>query len=294
MSLFGDLHEFCRPQVPLAPLTWYRLGGPAEWLVEPRSADELCTVLHRCREAGVPVRLLGLGANLLVRDAGVKGAVVRLAAPFFQRQALAEGAAEAGAGVPLTRLVHDAVRAGLAGLEALAGIPGTVGGGIRMNCGGRYGEIAACVQSVRVATTDGRIRERPAAELGFQYRRAELAGDVVISATLRLTADDPVRLQSRFREIWRYKAEKQPALEKASAGCIFKNPEPERSAGRLIDELGLKGLRRGGAVVSDVHANFIVAEPGAKAADVLALIETVEEQVFARAGVRLEREVEIW
>lgn len=294
MTWFDDLPDICRPNVPLAPLTWFRLGGPAEWLCEPRDEAELSTILHRCRELALPVRFLGLGANLIVSDAGVRGAVVRLSSPHFSQVRWTADGAEAGAGVHLTKLVKESVQRGLAGLEVLAGIPGTIGGGIRMNCGGRYGEIAATVERVRTVRPTGELRERSAADMGFAYRHSQLDGEFVVSAKLKLTPGDLAALGERFREIWRYKSEVQPALEEQSAGCIFKNPGEGRSAGKLIDECGLKGATFGGAVVSDRHANFIVARPGAKASDVLELIREVQENVYSRTGVRLQREVEVW
>src|SRR5262249_40144584 len=160
MNLFDDLHEYCRPDVPLGPLTWFRLGGPAEWLAEPRNEEELGVVLHRCRETGTAVRVLGLGANLLVNDSGVRGVVVRLNQPRFQRIDKNCTKIEAGGGAHLTKLVRTAVSAGLSGLEVLAGIPGTVGGGVRMNCGGRYGELAASLERVTVVRGNGAIAER--------------------------------------------------------------------------------------------------------------------------------------
>jgi UDP-N-acetylmuramate dehydrogenase len=338
MGLFDDLRDICRPDAPLGPLTWFKLGGPAEWLIEPRDESQLSEVLHRCREADVPVRFLGLGANLLVRDEGVRGAVIRLTGEHFERMTFTderrdssrpvsgECRVEAGAGAHLTKFVRESVHRGLAGLEVLAGIPGTVGGGIRMNCGGRYGEIGAAVHSVRIVERGGAVRTLKHDDLRFAYRHSCLENGWVVGATFDLTPTDPSELQARYREIWKYKSEVQPPLEEKSAGCIFKNPTPEGgpgraydlgsrfsgrmkspphvaedgdvgrpiSAGRLIDEAGLKGHRCGGAEVSSRHANFIVAHPGSRAADVLALIEHVEETVYARTNVRLQREVEVW
>jgi UDP-N-acetylmuramate dehydrogenase len=294
MSLFDDLTDFCRPRVPLAPLTWFRLGGPAEWLVEPRNEEELAVVLHRCRETDTPVRILGLGANLLVSDAGVRGAVVRLSHPRFQRIDVNCTRIEAGGGAHLTKLVRASVNAGLAGLEVLAGIPGTLGGGIRMNCGGRYGDLAASVDHVVIVTRTGELATRSRDDLRFGYRCADLGDDFVVSAALKLNPTDPGPLQERFREIWKYKSEVQPPLEDCSAGCIFKNPAEGASAGKLIDQAGLKGRRCGGAEVSTIHANFIIAHAGARTSDVLRLIEEIEATVERRAGVRLQREVQIW
>mgnify|MGYP000132647168 CR=1 FL=1 len=294
MSLFADLPEACRANVPLAPLTWFGIGGPAEWLIEPRTEDELATVVHRCRESGLQVRFLGLGANLLVGDDGVRGAVIRLSQPAFMTWQRDGDRIEAGGGAHLTRLVKAAVAEGLSGLEALAGIPGTVGGGIRMNCGGKFGEIGSAVERVRVILPDGRAVERRASELGFAYRRSNLGGAIVVSATFRLSPMEPQRLHDRYMEIWEFKSRTQPPLEDCSAGCIFKNPAQGPSAGKLIDDLGLKGLSVGGAAVSDRHANFIVARPGARAADIVRLIEQIEQRVFDATGVRLVREVEVW
>jgi len=294
MNLFADLGEICRPKVRLGPMTWFRIGGPADWLVEPRDEEDLAVVAHRCREADMPLRVLGLGANLLIGDGGVRGAVLRLASPHFQRIEIEGERVTAGAGAHLTKLVKGTVGAGLAGLEALAGIPGTVGGGVRMNCGGKYGELASSVEGVRVLGARGGLREKSRGELGFSYRHSELGEDVVLSATFSLKTSDAREVQERYREIWRYKAETQPPLEDCSAGCIFKNPKEGPSAGKLIDESGLKGTRVGGAEVSDIHANFIVTHDGAKAADVVRLIEQIEERVLARTGVRLQREVQIW
>lgn len=246
MNLFADLGEYCRPNVPLGPLTWFKIGGPAEWLVEPRNEEDLAVVVHRCREAGMPLRVLGLGANLLVSDGGVRGAVVRLSAAHFQRVEVDGERVTAGAGAHLTKLVKSTASGGLAGLEVLAGIPGTVGGGVRMNCGGKYGDLASSVQSVCVLSGRGGICERTREEVGFSYRHSELGDDVVMSATFALKMEDAKSVQERYREIWRFKSETQPALEDCSAGCIFKNPKEGASAGKLIDELGLKGTRVGG------------------------------------------------
>ncbi len=294
MNLFADLGEFCRPNVPLGPMTWFQIGGPAEWLVEPRNEEDLAVVVHRCREAGMPLRVLGLGANVLVGDGGVRGAVVRLSAAHFQRIEIHGERVTAGAGAHLTKLVKNTASCGLAGLEVLAGIPGTVGGGVRMNCGGKYGDLASSVESVCLLSGRGGVREKTRGEMGFSYRHSEIGEDVVVSATFALKSSDAKTVQERFREIWKFKAETQPPLEDCSAGCIFKNPKDGPSAGKLIDELGLKGTREGGAEVSAIHANFVVTQRGAKASDVVRLIERVEEQVYARAGVRLQREVQIW
>lgn len=291
MNLFADLSEIVRERVPLFPFTWFKLGGPARWLVEPRTEAELRVVVRRCHRAGMGVRFLGKGANLLVDDAGVEDAVVRLTGDHFGGVAIQGDIVTAGAGADLMDLVKNTAKQGLAGLEVLAGIPATVGGAIRMNCGGKYGEIGPRVESVRVMSADGAVRTRR--DVRFHYRGTDLGGDRVLGATFQLRGDDPVRTFGEYERIWREKMASQPTLGERSAGCIFRNP-PGDSAGKLIDECGLKGERVGGAEVSRRHANFIVARNGATAADVRWLINVVRSRVEARSGISLELEVEVW
>ena len=294
MNLFDDLPaDVCRRNVPLGPLTWFGLGGPAEYLIEPRSEQELAAVLRRCRDNGVAVRVLGFGANVLVRDEGISGVVVLLTADVFTDTVYDGVRVTAGGGVDLAKLVRNTVRRGLAGLETLAGIPGTVGGGIRMNCGGRYGEIGRAVHSVRVVSAGGELYQREHDDLAFEYRRCNLGGDWVTSAEFRLRQIDPQELVRRFREIWMFKQNTQPPIGAHSAGCIFRNPNG-RPAGMLIEQAGMKGTRQGGAYVSERHANFILADQGSRSADVIGLIELIANRVEEQFGVRLEPEVEIW
>jgi UDP-N-acetylmuramate dehydrogenase len=178
-------------------------------------------------------------------------------------------------------------------VEGLAGIPGTVGGGICMNCGGRYGEIGMAVKQVRVVGSDGQIYDRDHDDLEFGYRRCALGGEFVVSATFGLSEIDPGELLRRFRRIWMYKQNTQPPLGTRSVGCIFRNPNGQ-SAGALIDQAGLKGLRVGKAYVSDRHANFILAESGSRASEVRELIDLIRTRVEEHHGIGLEPEVEIW
>lgn len=293
MNFFDDWPEICRREAPLAPLTWFGLGGPAEVLIEPRTEEQLAAVVRRGHDSGTELRILGFGANVLVPDEGVRGAVLRLSAEAFCAVDYQRGRVDAGAGLDLTRLVRHTVRRGLAGFENLAGIPGTVGGGICMNCGGRYGEISTLVRAVRVVDRDGQIHERHRDDLGFGYRRCELGGEIVTHATFEVSESDPAELVKRFRQIWMFKQNTQPPVGVRSAGCIFRNPDG-RSAGALIDQAGLKGLRCGGAYVSERHANFILAERGASSGDVRRLMEQVRERVEQHSGIRLEPEVKVW
>ncbi|MCI0342277.1 MAG: UDP-N-acetylmuramate dehydrogenase [Planctomycetales bacterium] len=280
-----------RAGAPLAPCTTYGIGGPAEALAEPASVEALREVLGRCRDAGVPVRVMGGGANLLVSDAGVDGVVVRTrrlrGCYRYGNRVTAE------AGLPIPGLVTRCAEWGLAGAEALAGIPGTVGGAIAMNAGGRQGEIAPLVESVETCTPDGVLRVRAAADMGFAYRTADLRSETVVAATLGLRREDPAAVRSRAQAIHDAKAATQP-LRDRSAGCVFRNPGGKVGAGFLIDAAGLKGATRGGAMVSPRHANFIVNACRATAADVTALAEHVRERVRERFGVSLESEIRIW
>ncbi len=268
------------PDAPLARRTTIGVGGPADCLAEPRDEDELAAVFRAARENGLPVKILGSGANLLVRDEGVRGVVVRLAR-LDRRDGL-----HVGAGFSLPRLVKAAAAEGLAGLEGLAGVPATVGGAIVMNAGGRHGEIGAAVRYVDVMTPQGEFRRRDRDEMGFRYRGAALGGDVVTAVGFDLRPDGDVR--ARYESVLSSKKAAQP-LDRRSAGCMFRNP-PGLSAGKIIEECGLKGARVGGASVSRKHANFIVNEGGATASDVLRLIDYVRDRV----PVALELEVQVW
>ncbi|MHC4234199.1 MAG: UDP-N-acetylmuramate dehydrogenase, partial [Planctomycetota bacterium] len=261
--------------VPLADLTWFRLGGRARYVVHPGGAAPLGRLLRRALETRTPVKILGGGANVLVRDDGFEGVVVRLDEEAFQRVEIEGPDVRAGAGADLMELTQRCSQAGLAGLECLAGVPGTVGGAIHMNAGGRYGDVSQTVATVDVLTPDGRRRTLSPRQVGFAYRRTALGDRVVTGATFHLRQEDPREVYARYKEIWRCKKASQP-LADHSAGCIFANPAGD-SAGRLIDRAGLKGARCGGAYVSQRHANFIVADSGATADDVLDLIDLIRQ-----------------
>lgn len=290
---FQGLEEIVTENAPLAPLTWFRLGGPARWLVRPRNPEELQQAMTRCLENEIPVYVLGLGANLLVRDEGVDGAVFRLDADYWRRVKYEGNTVEVGAGVDMQKLLLRCVRQGLSGIECLAGIPGTIGGGVRMNAGGKFGDIGAAVQRVQVMDSQGTIFDRLREDLVFEYRHTNIMARFILGATLQLEEDDPHRIVKRTKEIWMYKRNTQP-LNTKCAGCIFKNPRG-LSAGALIDQAGLKGLRVGGAEVSVKHANFVIAHhPGCRADDVLRLINIIKEKVYDRNEIVLELEVQIW
>jgi UDP-N-acetylmuramate dehydrogenase len=289
---FAGLEEAVSENVPLARYTWYKIGGPARYFVRPRSTDELREAAGRCAENGIPVYVLGLGANLLVSDEGVDGAVFRLDADAWRRVKFDKATVEVGAGADMQKLLVRTVRQGLAGIECLAGIPGTVGGGVRMNAGGKFGDIGAIVSRVTVMATDGTVFDRTKDDLVFEYRSTNIAAPFILGATLELEEDDPERIMAKTKEIWMYKKNSQP-LNTKNCGCIFKNPRG-LSAGALIDQAGLKGMRVGGAEVSAKHANFIVAHPGCTAADVQKLVKIIREKVYDKNEIVLESEVKIW
>jgi UDP-N-acetylmuramate dehydrogenase len=289
---FSGLDDVVAENVPLAPHTWYKLGGPARWYIRPRSIEELQETARRCLENEVPVHVLGLGANLLVRDQGINGAVFRLDDDFWRRVKFEKNTAEVGAGVDMQKLILRTCRQGLAGIECLAGIPGTIGGGIRMNAGGKFGDIGAVVTRVTVMDMEGTVFERTKDDLVFEYRTTNIAARFILGATLELEEDDPERIMRRTKEIWMFKRNSQP-LNTKNAGCVFKNPRG-LSAGALIDQAGLKGMQVGGAEVSQKHANFIVAHDGCTADDVLRLVKIIQEKVFDRNQIHLETEVQIW
>jgi len=289
---FAGLDEIVTENVPLAPKTWYRIGGPAKWFIQPRTVEELQEAAIRCSENDIPIFVLGLGANLLVSDAGVNGAVFRLDQEFWRRVKFENNVVEVGSGVDMQKLILRTVRQGLAGIECLAGIPGTIGGGIRMNCGGKFGDIGARITRVQVMDTAGTLYERLKDDMVFEYRSTNISAAFILGATLELEEDDPERIMQRTKEIWMFKRNSQP-LNTKNAGCIFKNPRG-LSAGALIDQAGLKGMQIGGAEVSTKHANFIIAHPGCKADDVLKLVKIIREKVYDKNEIHLESEVRIW
>ena len=289
---FAGLDEAVTEMEPLAPHTWYKIGGPARWFIRPRSIEELQEAARRCAENDIPVYVLGLGANLLVGDDGVNGAVFRFDQEYWRRVKFDKTTLDVGAGVDMQKLVLRTVRQGLAGIECLAGIPGTIGGGIRMNAGGKFGDIGALVTKVMVMDSGGTLFERTKDDLVFEYRSTNIAAKFILGGTLELEEDDPDRIMKKTKEIWMYKRNTQP-LNTKNCGCMFKNPRG-LSAGALIDQAGLKGMKIGGAEVSTKHANFIVANPGCKADDVMRLVKIIREKVFERNEIHLESEVQIW
>lgn len=292
MNSLEDFAAITLRDEPLAPLTWLKVGGPAQRLIQPRSADELAAVIRVCHENKITVHMLGGGSNLLVRDEGVSGVVIRLSDPAFSKVTIEGTRLRAGGGAMLSHVITESVKAGLAGLDTLVGIPGTIAGALKGNAGGRNGEIGEHVHSVTVITAQGEKFVRQGDELVFEYRHSSINELCVVEAEFELTKDTPDDIAERMHKLWVMKKSTQP-LSFQSAGCVFKNPRG-LSAGALIEQAGLKGMKIGKCEVSDRHGNFIITEPGAKSADVLKLIDVMKTKVAEAHGVELQLEIQVW
>jgi UDP-N-acetylmuramate dehydrogenase len=297
IATFGA--ERVHRNAPLAPFTTFKVGGPADWLVELNRGGEVEQAIAIARDADLPLTVLGGGSNVLVSDAGVRGIVARVHGGDVR--ALSGSVVRADAGVTINGLVRWTVNHGLAGIEAWAGTPGTVGGAVFGNAHFRGRLVSELIASVRLVTTDGLIQDVPSGEMefGYDYSRLHRTREVVVSADFHVSSGDPASLRVVARESLAFRKRTQP-LESPSAGCIFQNPDPARdrvpagippSAGALVDRAGLKGARQGAARISTTHANFIVNEGGATARDIRALIERCKAEVHAQFGVALHEEI---
>ncbi|TWT75474.1 UDP-N-acetylenolpyruvoylglucosamine reductase MurB [Posidoniimonas polymericola] len=292
MSLATDFQHILTPQAPIAERTWFRTGGAAEFFAEPQSVEQLQELVKRCHSEGLTVRVLGGGSNILIRDEGVGGMVISLAAPAFAAISATGTSIKAGGGAVLAEVISESVRRGLAGLDPLVGIPGVVGGALHGNAGSRGGDIGQWTCSATVMTRSGEIATRTRDEMVFAYRKSSLDELVIIDAEFQLEEDNPEQLTKRLQKQWIIKKASQPMVDERT-GSIFKNPRG-MSAGMLIDQAGLRGASVGDARVSEKYANFIVAGAGATSTDVLKLIDTVRSRVAERLGVELETELDIW
>jgi UDP-N-acetylmuramate dehydrogenase len=277
-----------------AELTSLRVGGSIDWVISPQTEAQAAAVVHALDEAGVGWRALGSGSNILADDGEHHYVVLSL--KDLKGEVRFDGElVQVSAGYSLPRLCVDVARQGLAGIEGLGGIPGTVGGALWMNAGAYEHEIGKVTEIVRVAR-EGQVVEIPGNTVQWNYRHTSFAeGELLLGATLRLRPDDPEKIQARMEEAKSKRMATQPHGGR-SAGCFFKNP-PESivGTGKIIDEMGMKGARRGSAVVSPIHANFIVTEgENARAEDALALAEEIRERVKREQGIELEYEVELW
>jgi UDP-N-acetylmuramate dehydrogenase len=292
MSLADDFPQIAKRNEPLAPHTHLKIGGPAEFLLQPRSIEELQTVLSACQKKNVPVRMLGGGFNLLVRDDPVPGAVVRLTAPAFTGITCTGKRIVCGGGAQLYDLIALSVRNGLAGLETLVGLRGTVGGSVRCNVGDRSGEIGQAVQRVTVLTDANTIQTRNRDELSFTEHQSDIDEPVILSVEFDLDSDDPAAILKRMRKAWITRKASEP-FSFQHAARLFRNP-PGQSAATLIDRAGMTKTKFGGAELSERNANYVVAHAGTTASDILHLVDHVRDRVKERTGVALERELHIW
>ncbi len=275
----------------LAPLTSWRVGGPADWLFEPEDADDLAHFLAAIPES-LPRMILGLGSNVLIRDGGVEGVVIHLAGTLNQRLRVDPERVELGAGLACAQAARFCANEGLTGAEFLAGIPGTIGGALAMNAGAWGGEIWPLVDWVETMDGRGLRRVRTPDDYAIGYREARgVEGELFLRAVLHLQPGDPSAAKERIQGLLRERAERQP-LGLPSCGSVFRNPEGGHAAA-LIEQAGLKGLRQGLAEVSRKHANFITNDGHATAADIERLIETVQQEVQKKFGVRLQPEVRV-
>ncbi|MBS0166577.1 MAG: UDP-N-acetylmuramate dehydrogenase [Nitrospira sp.] len=288
-SAVAGIQGRVRFNAPLSEYTSFRIGGPADVLVEPADVEDVIRLVKQTHEQRLPIFVLG-GTNLLVRDKGIRGVVVSLAKlRAIQEEAGSVLYAEGGVGMPT--LIGYAVRRSLAGLEWAAGIPGTVAGCVVMNAGTKLGEMKDTVKAVRVVRAHGEVLDCPAESITFEYRRASLPSGIVVGVWLQLKPGVRSVVEKVVKDYLRYRRETQP-LTLPSAGCVFKNPAND-SAGRVVEAAGLKGVSVGDACVSTKHANFIVNQGRASAADVLALIKKVRAQVVRKTGVKLALELKL-
>jgi len=278
--------------VVLAPLTWFRVGGPAEALVRPADAEDLARFLAALPDT-VPVYVLGACSNLIIRDGGLPGVTIRLARGFNAIETDADGVIAGAAALDVT-VAEYAAAAGLTGLEFLSGIPGTIGGAVSMNAGAYGGDIAGVLAWAEIVTREGVARRLDAAALAFAYRHARLpAGAVVTRVQLRARPGAPAAIAARMAEIRATREASQPVRAR-TGGSTFRNPSPEESslkAWELIDAAGCRGMARGGAIVSEKHCNFLINAGGATAADLEGLGEEVRRRVHAASGVTLRWEI---
>jgi len=274
---------------PLRELTSLRIGGPAEVLVVPDNVADLSQLVRQAHAVHMPLFVLG-GTNVLIRDGGIRGVVVSLG-KLIAVESGAQDILYAEAGIRMPRLLQHAISQSLSGLEWAAGIPGTLGGAVVMNAGTRLGEMKDCLHAVQLLSADGELNRVEAASIEFSYRQARLPEGIVVGAWLQMTRGVSDKIEADMKSYLQYRKSTQP-LTQPNAGSVFKNP-PTASAGKLIEEAGLKGFRVGDAKVSQKHANFIVNMGQARATDAILLIKKIQQEVFHRTGIMLEPEWKI-
>ncbi len=289
-DLNPDIRGKLTENLDLSTITWFRVGGPAEVLYQPADEEDLATTLSRLPE-DIPVMILGLGSNLLIRDGGIDGVVIRLGGKGFGQVSTGKDLTlTVGAAVPDVRAAKAAAKAGIAGLSFYRGIPGGIGGALRMNAGAHGGETKNILLSARAVDRQGAIHELTKDDFGYAYRHCSLPKDYIFTqATYQGAKGDPATLEAEMEKVARYREDVQPVKER-TGGSTFKNP-PGHSAWKVIDEAGLRGFRIGDAQMSEKHCNFMLNIGNATGHDLETLGETVRARVLAHSGVSLEREI---
>lgn len=291
MTALEPFREILTPNYPLGAQTCFHVGGPADYLAEPRTIDELASLVKACRSSALPFRILGGGTNILVPDEGVRGVVIRLTGPEFQKIDVNGTTVKAGAGAKLFDLISASTKASASGLEVLVGIPGSVGGAIHKNAGGRTGDIGQHVHSVTLMDDAGEISVRMRADIRFGFRQSNL-DDVILDASFELVEENPEDIDRRIKKLWIAKTANQP-LPQQAAGYVFRNSRSQ-DAVEVIESSGLRGARVGGAELSDRDPKYIVAHPEATARDILRLIDLVQSKVESKSHARIELQIDIW
>jgi UDP-N-acetylmuramate dehydrogenase len=292
MPWFDDWKDIVTQQAPLAPLTYLRIGGPAQALAAPRGVDELTALIRRAAQEKLPVRILGAGCNLLVRDEGVPGLVVRLADPAFAKVEFKKNVLTAYAGCSLTSAISEAARRSLSGLETLIGIPGSIGGALKCAAGSRAGAITDCLAAVNCLTLDGQPQRLEKDDLSAELLGGSLEPYLILSADFALEVDDPDNILKRMRKFWIQKKARQP-LSFQAAGRLFRAPKG-LPIEHYLEEAGVQDAAVGGAALSERNPNYVVVREGATARDVLRLIEMVKASVYDRLGQSLQLALTIW
>lgn len=292
--LLTEFSDLIQTGEPLAMHTWFQVGGNAEYYAEPQSWETFQNLLKCCARENIPFRILGAGSNVLVRSEGVKGLVINLTEGLPQKLEVCGNTVKVSSNVPLSRLVTTSVRNGLAGLEDLIGIPGTVGAALHGNIGTNSTDIGQFLKSATIAAPDGTVTEVDASEVVFAYRQSSLSDSIILGAEFEFHEENAVELAQRMQKCWIVRKASQP-LGHQGAGRIFRNvTESGESASELIERVGMSSTRVGGAMVCDRHANYIIAQPECTPNDILRLIRLIQEQVQEHTGVKLALELEIW
>lgn len=293
MSWQSGLEHCLRPDEPMAEHCWLRLGGPAEFFAEPANEEDLLLLITRCQENDITLRTIGGGSNVLIDDKGVRGVVLSLATPAFVGVTVEGQQLHAGGGVLLSHAIVSAVREGLAGLEPLVSIPGTVGGALHGNAGGRTTSVGSCFQQATVITRSGELLTRSRDDVAFAYRQSELDELAIVNATFQLEPEDKTELTRRMQKQWIVMRSEQPSRDRRTA-LMFKDPMG-RSAGELIDQAGLKGVTVGAASLYERDPNYVVvADDQGTSHQVRQLMDQIREQVDVQTGIDLEPLLDVW